>query len=381
MQKQYIQNMLFLSKLKREYLEFCLDKDIDPDSNLLGIIQIAEQEGQIKNFDLSTVQTQTIKVLLPFLKSQNNIDQISISGNQANELAQELQDVQCDIQIKKRIPQLDLQMISSSSGNLISQRPSLYKSPSNIHFNTDRIQQLQSDRINSTNRAKKSTSPNTKVVNLNLKSVEQKKKVIEFLSKPAIKKPFVQQKQVVPKKERPNPLESKKQSQHSFSKHKNTSSSPINEHSFHNDPQTPIISHTKRQTSIYQNKANKENKNYHIPIKQLLDSQQMNTEFISRKIGDRKVESSRGAGFKQQLHTIVSTERNENDISIHLKNLINFCNQSIQRKEKTKPTEHTMIRLTELVEEDNPETARFNSEEDVRVKSKGLQRILQKQHN
>lgn len=35
-----------------------------------------------------------------------------------------------------------------------------------------------------------------------------------------------------------------------------------------------------------------------------------------------------------------------------------------------------MIRLTELVEEDNPETARFNSEEDVRVKSKGLQRIL-----
>ena len=30
--------MLFLSKLKREYLEYCLDKEIDPDSNLLGII-------------------------------------------------------------------------------------------------------------------------------------------------------------------------------------------------------------------------------------------------------------------------------------------------------------------------------------------------------
>ncbi|CAD8105858.1 unnamed protein product [Paramecium primaurelia] len=390
--KDYIHRMLYLSQLKKDYLEQCLSKEQEPDYELLHVISIIES-NQNSNLDLTLVKATSLLLILPLIKCQNHIDQITITSQQAQQLKdilpQFIEESNLDIQIRKKIPQLDLNQINSSTSNLIqsSQRQNkLQKSPSQYQFNTDRLQNPQS-----TTRIKKQLlpttitqqtqpkSPNTKIVNVKLK-----KQHTEVVGKSLTHKKRLQ----LQSHEDLN----RKVSSHSFTKHKNTSSSPINE-----------TTNIQRQVSQYatgqpQLKSNSSNAN--IQIKALLESQQS----------------------QKTLNTTVNPSDQNADISIHLKNLISFCNQSILKKnqecynskkdlstqqtnssilqikdnkENTQPikkstpllkaTEHTMIKLTELSEEDNPETARFNSDDDVRkmtnFNSKGLQKLLQSKTN
>ncbi|CAD8195912.1 unnamed protein product [Paramecium pentaurelia] len=390
--KDYIHRMLYLSQLKKDYLEQCLSKEQEPDYELIHVISIIES-NQNSNLDLTLVKATSLLLILPLLKCQNQIDQITITSQQAQQLKdilpQFIEESNLDIQIRKKIPQLDLNQINSSTSNLIqsSQRQNkLQKSPSQYQFNTDRLQNPQS-----TTRIKKQLlpttitqqtqpkSPNTKIVNVKLK-----KQHTEVVGKSLTHKKRLQ----LQSHEDLN----RKVSSHSFTKHKNTSSSPINETT---NIQRQVSQYATGQTQL---KSNSSNAN--IQIKALLESQQS----------------------QKTLNTTVNPSDQNADISIHLKNLISFCNQSILKKnqecynskkdlqtqqtnssilqvkdnkENTQPikkstpllkaTEHTMIKLTELSEEDNPETARFNSDDDVRkmtnFNSKGLQKLLQSKTN
>lgn len=85
---------------------------------------------------------------------------------------------------------------------------------------------------------------------------------------------------------------------------------------------------------------------------------------------DKENIRSRIIAAKDLLGNAIPNE--SQDISLHLKNLINFCNQSIQKKETchTKTTEESKIiepkvktlnlLALENQENDNPETARFH---------------------
>ncbi|CAD8196788.1 unnamed protein product [Paramecium octaurelia] len=390
--KDYIHRMLYLSQLKKDYLEQCLSKEQEPDYELIHVISIIES-NQNSNLDLTLVKATSLQLILPLLKCQNQIDQITITSQQAQQLKdilpQFIEESNLDIQIRKKIPQLDLNQINSSTSNLIqsSQRQNkLQKSPSQYQFNTDRLQNPQS-----TTRIKKQLlpttitqqtqpkSPNTKIVNVKLK-----KQHTEVVGKSLTHKKRLQ----LQSHEDLN----RKVSSHSFTKHKNTSSSPINE-----------TTNIQRQVSQYatgQHQLKTTSSGANIQIKALLESQQS----------------------QKTLNTTVNPTDQNADISIHLKNLISFCNQSIlkknqecysskkdlstqqtnssilqvkENKENTQPikkstpllkaTEHTMIKLTELSEEDNPETARFNSDDDIRkmtnFNSKGLQKLLQSKTN
>ncbi|CAD8200572.1 unnamed protein product [Paramecium pentaurelia] len=390
--KDYIHRMLYLSQLKKDYLEQCLSKEQEPDYELIHVISIIES-NQNSNLDLTLVKATSLLLILPLLKCQNQIDQITITSQQAQQLKdilpQFIEESNLDIQIRKKIPQLDLNQINSSTNNMIqsSQRLNkLQKSPSQYQFNTDRLQNPQSTtrikkQLLSTglNHQTQPKSPNTKIVNIKLK-----KQHTEIVGKSLTHKKRLQ----LQSHEDIN----RKVSSHSFTKHKNTSSSPINE-----------TTNIQRQISQYasgqpQLKPNSSGAN--IQIKTILESQQS----------------------QKTLNTVNSNDQNA-DISIHLKNLISFCNQSILKKNQEcysskkdlstqqtnssvlqakennkenaqptkkstpllKATEHTMIKLTELTEEDNPETARFNSEDDVRkltnFNSKGLQKLLQSKTN
>ncbi|CAD8121555.1 unnamed protein product [Paramecium sonneborni] len=401
--KDYIHRMLYLSQLKKDYLEQCLSKEQEPDYELIHVISIIES-NQNSNLDLTLVKATSLQLILPLLKvnypinrsrqCQNHIDQITITSQQAQQLKdllpQFIEDSNLDIQIRKKIPQLDLNQINSSTTNLIqsSQRQNkLQKSPSQYQFNTDRLQNPQSTtRIKKQllptpiNQQPQPKSPNTKIVNVKLK-----KQHTEVVGKSLTHKKRLQ----LQSHEDLN----RKISSHSFTKHKNTSSSPINETT---NIQRQISQYTTCQPQL---KTNSSGAN--IQIKALLESQQTSKT--------------------PNNNTINSNDQNA-DISIHLKNLISFCNQSILKKNQEcysskkdlstqqtnssilqikenkennqpikkstpllKPTEHTMIKLTELTEEDNPETARFNSEDDVRkltnFNSKGLQKLLQSKTN
>ncbi|CAD8122510.1 unnamed protein product [Paramecium sonneborni] len=394
--KDYIHRMLYLSQLKKDYLEQCLSKEQEPDYELIHVLSIIES-NQNSNLDLTLVKATSLQLIFPLLKCQNHIDQITITSQQAQQLKDILpifiEESNLDIQIRKKIPQLDLNQINSSSTtNMIqsSQRQNkLQKSPSQYQFNTDRLQNPQSTtRIKKqllptpiNNQQSQPKSPNTKIVNVKLK-----KQHTEIVGKSLTHKKRLQ----LQSHEDLN----RKNSSHSFTKHKNTSSSPINET---NNIQRQISQYATNQTQL---KTNSSNAN--IQIKALLESSQTSKT--------------------QNTTTIVNPNDQNADISIHLKNLISFCNQSIlkknqecysskkdlstqqtnssihqfkENKENTqpikkstpllKPTEHTMIKLTELTEEDNPETARFNSEDDVRkltnFNSKGLQKLLQSKTN
>ncbi|CAD8202009.1 unnamed protein product [Paramecium octaurelia] len=391
--KEYIHRMLYLSQLKKDYLEQCLSKEQEPDYQLIHVISTIES-NQTSNLDLSLAKATSLQLILPLLKCQNHIDQITITSQQAQQLKdtlpQFIEESNLDIQIRKKIPQLDLNQINSSTSNLIqsSQRQNkLQKSPSQYQFNTDRLQNPQSTtRIKKQllttglNQQPQPKSPNTKIVNVKLK-----KQHTEIVGKSLTHKKRLQ----LQSHEDLN----RKVSSHSFTKHKNTSSSPINETT---SIQRQISSYASGQPQLKPNSSGA-----NIQIKTLLESQQSQ---------------------KTTNPTINSNDQNA-DISIHLKNLISFCNQSILKKnqecysskkelstqqtnssiiqvkennkENTQPikkstpllkaTEHTMIKLTELTEEDNPETARFNSEDDVRkltnFNSKGLQKLLQSKTN